>query len=79
MQIFVKDRNGFLVVRSFLGLAEAGYIPGAAFTLSTWVSEFLPLRLYLALFRCFESLDNVPDLPSADRIELTWRSIPGEN
>ncbi|KFY44973.1 hypothetical protein V494_01226 [Pseudogymnoascus sp. VKM F-4513 (FW-928)] len=36
LQIFVRDRNGFLIVRSFLGLAEAGYIPGAIYTLSTW-------------------------------------------
>lgn len=36
MQIFVKSRNGFLVSRAALGLAEAGYIPGGIFTLSTW-------------------------------------------
>ncbi|KFX96544.1 hypothetical protein V490_03297 [Pseudogymnoascus sp. VKM F-3557] len=36
LQIFVHDRNGFLIIRSFLGLAEAGYIPGAIYTLSTW-------------------------------------------
>ncbi|RFU29749.1 hypothetical protein B7463_g6605, partial [Scytalidium lignicola] len=36
LQVFVRSRNGFLVVRSFLGLAEAGYIPGAIYTLSTW-------------------------------------------
>jgi MFS family permease len=36
MQIFIRGKNGFLVSRSFLGLAEAGYIPGAIYTLSTW-------------------------------------------
>ncbi|KAM0714114.1 hypothetical protein Q7P37_011078 [Cladosporium fusiforme] len=36
LQVFVRERKGFLVVRSFLGLAEAGYIPGSIFTLSTW-------------------------------------------
>jgi MFS family permease len=36
LQVFVRDRNGFLVARSFLGLAEAGYIPGSIYTLSTW-------------------------------------------
>ncbi|KAH8598713.1 major facilitator superfamily domain-containing protein [Bisporella sp. PMI_857] len=36
MQIFVKNRYVFLVSRAFLGLAEAGYIPGALYTLSTW-------------------------------------------
>lgn len=36
MQIFLKNRTGFLVSRLVLGLAEAGYIPGAVYTLSTW-------------------------------------------
>ncbi|EXJ92619.1 hypothetical protein A1O3_01171 [Capronia epimyces CBS 606.96] len=36
LQVFIRNRTGFLVSRSFLGLAEAGYIPGAAYTLSTW-------------------------------------------
>jgi MFS family permease len=36
LQVLVKDRNGFLIVRSVLGLAEAGYIPGSIYTLSTW-------------------------------------------
>lgn len=36
LQALVRDRKGFLVVRSILGLAEAGYIPGSIFTLSTW-------------------------------------------
>lgn len=29
LQVLVVNRNGFLVVRSMLGLAEAGYIPGS--------------------------------------------------
>lgn len=36
MQVFLKNRTGFLVSRLILGLAEAGYIPGAVYTLSTW-------------------------------------------
>ncbi|KAJ9191104.1 hypothetical protein DTO164E3_1660 [Paecilomyces variotii] len=38
-QIFLKSRAGFLVTRSLLGLAEAGYIPGSVYTLSTWYTR----------------------------------------
>jgi MFS family permease len=36
MQVFIRDRNGFLVMRAMLGLAEASYIPSSIYTLSTW-------------------------------------------
>ncbi|OAA69022.1 Major facilitator superfamily transporter [Cordyceps fumosorosea ARSEF 2679] len=36
MQIFVKNRAGFLAARLLLGFSEAGYIPGSIYTLSTW-------------------------------------------
>ncbi|KAF2008684.1 MFS general substrate transporter [Aaosphaeria arxii CBS 175.79] len=39
LQVFVKDRAGFLASRMFLGLCEAGYIPGAIYTLSTWYTK----------------------------------------
>ncbi|KAL4937066.1 hypothetical protein BDV06DRAFT_232805 [Aspergillus oleicola] len=39
MQVFLKDRAGFLASRMLLGLAEAGYIPGAIYTLSTWYTQ----------------------------------------
>lgn len=39
LQVLIRDRNGFLVVRSMLGLAEAGYIPGSIYTLSTWYQK----------------------------------------
>ncbi|KAI8938530.1 hypothetical protein NX059_004416 [Plenodomus lindquistii] len=39
LQVFVKDKAGFLVSRSFLGLCEAGYIPGGIYTLSTWYTK----------------------------------------
>lgn len=39
MQVFVKNRGGFLAIRLMLGLAEAGYIPGAIYTLSTWYTK----------------------------------------
>ncbi|KAE8334590.1 hypothetical protein BDV24DRAFT_156742 [Aspergillus arachidicola] len=38
-QIFLRNRTGFLVVRSLLGLAEAGYIPASLYTLSTWYEK----------------------------------------
>jgi MFS family permease len=39
MQVFIKNRTGFLVSRAFLGLCEAGYIPGGIYTLSTWYTR----------------------------------------
>lgn len=39
MQVFIKNRGGFLATRLLLGLAEAGYIPGAVYTLSTWYTK----------------------------------------
>ncbi|KAJ5172375.1 hypothetical protein N7492_004968 [Penicillium capsulatum] len=39
MQVFIKTRGGFLATRLLLGLAEAGYIPGAVYTLSTWYTK----------------------------------------
>ncbi|KAL4959069.1 major facilitator superfamily domain-containing protein [Aspergillus stella-maris] len=39
MQVFLKDGAGFLASRMLLGLAEAGYIPGAIYTLSTWYTS----------------------------------------
>lgn len=54
LQVFVKDRNGFLVVRSILGLAEAGYIPGSIFTLSTWYHKReLSTRVAIFFFGMF--------------------------
>lgn len=39
LQVFVKDKPGFLVSRASLGLCEAGYIPGGIYTLSTWYTR----------------------------------------
>lgn len=39
LQVFVKNRTGFLAVRCMLGFAEAGYIPGGAYTLSNWYTK----------------------------------------
>ncbi|KAJ6015101.1 hypothetical protein N7540_009692 [Penicillium herquei] len=54
MQVFIRNRTGFLLTRSFLGLAEAGYIPGAMFTLSTWYTkEELTKRIAIFFFGMF--------------------------
>ncbi|KAH6611874.1 major facilitator superfamily domain-containing protein [Boeremia exigua] len=39
LQVFVVNKTGFLVARMFLGLCEAGYIPGGIYTLSTWYTK----------------------------------------
>ncbi|KAJ6130494.1 hypothetical protein N7512_003274 [Penicillium capsulatum] len=39
LQIFIRNKTGFLLTRTILGLTEAGYIPGAMFTLSTWYTD----------------------------------------
>ena len=54
LQVLVKNRNGFLTVRSALGLAEAGYIPGSIYTLSTWYKqEELAKRVAIFFFGMF--------------------------
>lgn len=39
MQVFLRNRGAFLAIRLLLGFAEAGYIPGAVYTLSTWYTR----------------------------------------
>ncbi|OJJ84647.1 uncharacterized protein ASPGLDRAFT_1516636 [Aspergillus glaucus CBS 516.65] len=54
MQVFIRDRGAFLATRLLLGLAEAGYIPGAVYTLSTWYTKReLPKRLAVFFFGMF--------------------------
>lgn len=54
MQIFIRNKTGFLLTRSILGLAEAGYIPAAMYTLSTWYTkEELTKRIALFFFGMF--------------------------
>lgn len=36
LQVFIRDRPGFLTTRMLLGLSEAGYIPGSVYTLQAW-------------------------------------------
>ena len=54
LQVFVQDRTGFLLTRTILGLAEAGYIPGAMYILSTWYTrEELTKRIAIFFFGMF--------------------------
>lgn len=54
LQVLLKNRTGFLVSRLALGFAEAGYIPGAVYTLSTWyVRRELAKRVAVLFFGMF--------------------------
>ncbi|KAK2781068.1 hypothetical protein FQN53_000830 [Emmonsiellopsis sp. PD_33] len=54
LQVFLVNRNGFLVSRAVLGLCEAGYIPGSIYTLSTWYTKpELAKRVALFFFGMF--------------------------
>ncbi|KAK3315814.1 inner membrane transporter yfaV [Apodospora peruviana] len=39
MQIFIRNKPGYIASRLCLGLAESGYIPGSIFTISTWYTK----------------------------------------
>lgn len=54
MQVFMRDRTGFLLGRFILGLSEAGYVPGAVYTLSTWYEKReLAKRVVIHFFGMF--------------------------
>ncbi|KAL7657407.1 hypothetical protein ACMYSQ_003591 [Aspergillus niger] len=54
LQIFIRNKTGFLLTRSILGLSEAGYIPAAMYTLSTWYTrEELTKRIAVFFFGMF--------------------------
>lgn len=54
MQVFVRNRVGFLVTRVMLGVAESGYTPGAMYTLSTWYKRReLARRMSIFFFGMF--------------------------
>ncbi|OKL57510.1 hypothetical protein UA08_07242 [Talaromyces atroroseus] len=54
MQVFVRNRGSFLALKMLLGVAEAGYIPGAIYTLSTWYrKEELATRVAVFFFGMF--------------------------
>ncbi|WYZ43432.1 hypothetical protein EsH8_VI_001131 [Colletotrichum jinshuiense] len=65
MQVFLTDRKGFLASRMMLGLAEAGYIPGACYTLSTWYTKReLAKRIAVFFFGMFSGNALSPILAS---------------
>ena len=54
MQLFIRSRGGFIATRLLLGFAEAGYIPGAVYTLSTWYTrKELAKRVAVLFFGMF--------------------------
>ena len=54
LQTLVKNKTGFLLTRAILGLTEAGYIPGAMYTISTWYSRTeLTSRIAMFFFGMF--------------------------
>ncbi|KAJ5325138.1 uncharacterized protein N7506_008240, partial [Penicillium brevicompactum] len=54
LQIFLHNKSGFLATRSILGLTEAGYIPCAMYTLSTWYdADQLTKRIAIFFFGMF--------------------------
>lgn len=66
LQIFVRNKLGFLLTRAFLGLAEAGYIPGAMYTLSTWYTAAeLTTRIAIFFFGMFGGTGVSPLLGAA--------------
>ncbi|KAH8780914.1 inner membrane transporter yfaV [Diaporthe sp. PMI_573] len=65
LQVLVRNRTGFLIVRSFLGLAESAYIPGAVYTLSTWYRQKeLAKRVAIFFFGMFSGNALSPILAS---------------
>lgn len=54
LQVFLRDRAGFLAARIILGFCESGYIPGAIYTLSTWYTKReLAKRVAILFFGMF--------------------------
>ncbi|KAL4917231.1 major facilitator superfamily domain-containing protein [Aspergillus aurantiobrunneus] len=54
LQTLLRSRAGFLATRMLLGLAEAGYIPGSIYTLSTWYTpQELGRRTAILFFGMF--------------------------
>jgi MFS family permease len=50
LQPLIRNRGGFLATRLVLGFCEAGYIPGATYTLSTWYTKRELARRIAVLF-----------------------------
>ncbi|KAF4978566.1 hypothetical protein FZEAL_5099 [Fusarium zealandicum] len=66
MQVFIRNPNGFLAARIMPGFAEAGYIPGAMYTLSIWYRpRELAKRMSVFFFGMFGGNSISPILASA--------------
>ncbi|KAJ5120970.1 uncharacterized protein N7515_008931 [Penicillium bovifimosum] len=64
--MFVRNEAEFLLTRALLGLAEAGFIPGAMYTLSTWYTTTeLTTRIAIFFFGMFGGTGISPLLGAA--------------
>jgi MFS family permease len=74
MQFLIRNRAGFFASRVMLGLAEAGYIPGATYTLGSWYRrQDLARRIAILFFGMFCGSAFSPLLASGI-LELDGRS-----
>ena len=77
LQPLIKDKKGFLVSRAVLGLCEAGYIPGAVYTLSKWYrAEELGKRVAVLFFGMFGG-NAISPLLGAGILRLDGRGVGG--
>ncbi|KKZ63326.1 hypothetical protein EMCG_02327 [[Emmonsia] crescens] len=75
LKIFIVNRNGFLVLRSILGLCEVGYIPGGIYTLSTWYTKpELAKRAAIFFFGMFGG-DTISPLLGAGLLKLDGNKV----
>ncbi|KAJ5780605.1 Major facilitator superfamily domain general substrate transporter [Penicillium paradoxum] len=78
MQVFIKNRGAFLALRLLLGFAEAGYIPGAVFILSSWYTKKeLAKRVAIFFFGMFGGNALSPILASGILLLNGQRGIRG--
>ncbi|KAL3476289.1 major facilitator superfamily domain-containing protein [Aspergillus californicus] len=74
LQVLLRNRAGFLATRMLLGLAEAGYIPGSIYTLSTWYTpQELGRRVAILFFGMFGG-NAISPLLGAGILQLHERS-----
>ncbi|KAA8628240.1 hypothetical protein SMACR_09238 [Sordaria macrospora] len=75
LQPLIRDKKGFLVSRAVLGLCEAGYIPGAVYTLSNWYrSQELGKRVAVLFFGMFGG-NAISPLLGAGILRLDGRGV----
>ncbi|KAL3493937.1 major facilitator superfamily domain-containing protein [Aspergillus germanicus] len=77
LQVLLRNRGGFLAARTLLGFAEAGYIPGSIYTLSTWYTpQELGKRIAILFFGMFGG-NAISPLLGAGILRLHGRGVEG--